>query len=62
MAQRNLGLVCDEEAAGARVLAVSESQMVDACADEVSLVVRAAVVGGVTAHAVEAVPVEFGWV
>ena len=58
MAKRNLGLVSDEEAAGARVLAVPESQMVDARADEMRLRVR----GAVGAHAVETVSVEFGGV
>lgn len=61
MAQRDLGLVRDEEAAGARVLAVSEGQVVDARADEVGLA-RGGAVGGVAAHAVEAVSVEFGGV
>lgn len=60
MAQRNLRLVRDEEAAGARVLAVSEGQMVDARADEMGLARGA--VGGVAAHAVEAVSVELGGV
>lgn len=54
MAQGDLGLVRDEEAAGARVLAVAEGEVVDAGADEVGLV---AAVGG--AHAVEAEAVEF---
>ena len=43
----------DEEAAGARVLAVPEGQMVDARADEMRLARPAA-----AAHAVEAIPVE----
>ena len=59
VAERDLGLVRDEEAAGARVLAVPEGQVVGARADEVRLV-RGAV--GAAAHAVEAVPVELGWV
>ena len=54
MAQRNLGLMGDEETASAGVLAVPKCQMVDARADEVRLVRRAA-----GAHAVEAVSVEF---
>lgn len=58
MAERDLGFVGDEEAAGARVLAVAEGQVVDARADEVRLVVGRCAV----AHAVEAVAVEFVWV
>ncbi len=56
MAQRNLGLVGDKEAAGTGVLSVSKGQMVDARADEMRLV------RSVAAHAVEARPVELVWV
>ena len=60
MAQRDLCFVGDEEATGAGMLAVSEGQVVDTRADKMRLAGSA--VGGIAAHAVEAVSVELSWV
>lgn len=49
----------DEEAAGARVLAVPEGQMVNARANKMRLIRCAA---NAAAHTIEAIPIELVWI